>query len=147
MTHNTVDDFLVQAATVVLSLALIPCLGDPSVSMGAEPARRKVVDDHTASPRNGIDGNVALGVEEGWSAQFSEALTEAGKSPDDDQYSPHWYRGHHWQAVGASGFASALNSSFSSAVSSSSTAPGSSSGGGGGGFSGGGGGGGGGGGW
>jgi len=90
---------------------------------------------------------IALGVEQGWSKQFSEALTEAGKLPHDDHYSPRWYRGPHWQAVGADGFASALNSSFASAVSSSSTAPGSSSGGGGGGSSGGGGGGGGGGGW
>jgi uncharacterized membrane protein len=90
---------------------------------------------------------IALGVEKGWSKQFSEALTEAGKLPGDDHYSPRWYRGPHWQACGAGGFASALNSSFASAVSSSSTAPGSSSGGGGGGSSGGGGGGGGGGGW
>lgn len=88
---------------------------------------------------------LALDVEQKWSEQFSDVLKRAAVS--GREYSPHWYAGSSWSALGASGFASGLGSSFSSAVSSSSMSPGSSSGSSGGGSSGGGGGGGGGGGW
>ena len=91
---------------------------------------------------------LALGVEQQWSEQFADVLALAGTA--GKTYAPSWYSGAGWQNLGATGFASSLGSSFSSAIASSSTAPGSrsgSSGGGGGGSSGGGGGGGGGGGW
>lgn len=87
---------------------------------------------------------LALDVEHAWSEQFSEVLASASR---DHGYSPSWYSGSHWSTLGATGLASSLGSSFSSAISASSAAPGSSSGSGGGGSSGGGGGGGGGGGW
>jgi uncharacterized membrane protein YgcG len=88
---------------------------------------------------------VALGVEKAWTARFSAALAQAGKSPAT--YAPAWYSGTDFGSLGGAGFASAIGSALTSAVASSSSAPGSSSGGGGGGSSGGGGGGGGGGGW
>ncbi|MEE8547789.1 MAG: DUF2207 domain-containing protein [bacterium] len=87
----------------------------------------------------------ALDVDQEWSEQFSQVLSQAGE--DGEPYSPGWYHGSHWNRMNLSGFTSGLGSSLNSAISSSSTAPGSSSGGGGGGSSGGGGGGGGGGGW
>ncbi|MFA7000431.1 MAG: DUF2207 domain-containing protein [Candidatus Paceibacterota bacterium] len=79
---------------------------------------------------------LALGVEQEWSEQFSEILTEAAQAPESGLHSL-------VLPAASSAFAGAL----SSAISSASTAPGSSSGSGGGGSSGGGGGGGGGGGW
>jgi hypothetical protein len=88
---------------------------------------------------------LALDVEQQWAEQFADVLAKAGEK--GAAYTPAWYSGSHWSTLGATGFASSLGSSFSSAISSSSTAPGSRSGGGGGGSSGGGGGGGGGGGW
>ena len=88
---------------------------------------------------------LALDVEQEWSEQFADILAKTGEK--GATYSPAWYSGSNWRTLGATGFASSLGSSFSSAISSSSTAPGSRSGGGGGGSSGGGGGGGGGGGW
>lgn len=88
---------------------------------------------------------LALGVEQKWAEQFEEVLAAAGQG--GREYSPAWYHGTGWSAIGAAGFVSSLGNSMSSAIASSSTAPGSSSGGGGGGSSGGGGGGGGGGGW
>jgi uncharacterized membrane protein YgcG len=91
---------------------------------------------------------LALGVEQEWSEQFAEILAYAAQR--GTTYSPAWYSGTAWRTLGASGFASSLGSSFSSAISSSSSPPGSRSGrsgSGGGGSSGGGGGGGGGGGW
>jgi len=92
---------------------------------------------------------LALDVEQEWSEKFADVLACASKA--EQQYSPAWYSGSHWQSVGASGFAMSIGSSITTAISSSSTPPGSSSGGsgfsGGGGSSGGGGGGGGGGGW
>ena len=92
---------------------------------------------------------LALDVEQAWAEKFSGVLCGAAQTPGSDSggYSPSWYSGAGWSALGAAGFASSLSGSFSSAISSSSSAPGSSSGGGGGGGSGGGGGGGGGGGW
>jgi uncharacterized membrane protein len=92
---------------------------------------------------------LALDVEQAWAEKFSGVLGGAAQTPGSDSggYSPSWYSGAGWSALGAAGFASSLSGSFSSAISSSSSAPGSSSGGGGGGGSGGGGGGGGGGGW
>jgi len=89
---------------------------------------------------------LALDVEQKWSERFADVLKRA-KMADGTPYHPYWYHGAGWSALGATGLASQLGSSFSGAISSSSTAPGSSSGSGGGGFSGGGGGGGGGGGW
>lgn len=88
---------------------------------------------------------LALNVENNWAEKFSDILS--GIEKESTAYKPGWYTGTAWSSFGASGFASSLSGSFSSAISSSSTAPGSSSGGGGGGSSGGGGGGGGGGGW
>jgi Predicted membrane protein (DUF2207) N-terminal domain/Predicted membrane protein (DUF2207) C-terminal domain len=90
---------------------------------------------------------LALGVEQQWAEKFSGALGAANvaSGSSSNGYSPSWYSGGDWGALGAAGFASSLGSSFSSAISSSAAAPGSSGGGGGG--SGGGGGGGGGGGW
>jgi uncharacterized membrane protein YgcG len=88
---------------------------------------------------------LALDVEQAWAEQFFDVLQRASAS--GEHYHPAWYSGSGWSNLGATGFASGLGSSFSSAISSASTAPGSSSGGGGGGSSGGGGGGGGGGGW
>jgi len=85
---------------------------------------------------------LALGVESQWADQFADELLNAG-----EEYSPSWYVGRNFAALGAAGFATSMGSSMSSAIASSSTAPGSSSGSGGGGSSGGGGGGGGGGGW
>ena len=89
---------------------------------------------------------IALGSENGWSEQFTDALKRAGASPRDDRFQPAWYRGPHWRSHGADGFAGVMGGALAGAVAASSTAPGSSSGGGGG-SSGGGGGGGGGGGW
>ena len=91
---------------------------------------------------------LALDVEQAWAEKFSAVLGGAAQTPGSDSggYSPSWYSGAGWSALGAVGFASSLSGSFSGAIASSSSAPGSSSGGGGGG-SGGGGGGGGGGGW
>ncbi len=83
---------------------------------------------------------LALDVEQEWSEQFTEVLKTA-------DFNPPWYQGKTRAAVGMTGFASSMSSSFTSAISSSSSAPVSSSGCGGGGSSGGGGGGGGGGGW
>jgi uncharacterized membrane protein len=92
---------------------------------------------------------LALDVEQAWAEKFSGALGGATQTPGSDSggYSPSWYSGPGWSALGPAGFASSLSGSFSGAISSSSSVPGSSSGGGGGGGSGGGGGGGGGGGW
>ncbi|UCF88060.1 MAG: DUF2207 domain-containing protein [bacterium] len=87
---------------------------------------------------------LALEVDQEWSEKFAGVLARAAA---EEQYSPRWYHGHHWDGMHSGRFASSLGSSLSSAVSSASTAPGSSSGFGGGGGSGGGGGGGGGGGW
>ena len=95
---------------------------------------------------------LALGVEQAWAEQFSQALAMAGAPNDTMAYRPSWYTGA-FIASSPAAFASSFSSGFSSAVSSSASAPGSSSGsgfssgGGGGGSSGGGGGGGGGGGW
>lgn len=91
---------------------------------------------------------LALDLEQAWAEKFSGVLGGAGQTPGSDSgsYSPSWYTGAAWGALGATGLASVLGGSFSSAISSSSSAPGSSGGGGSGG-SGGGGGGGGGGGW
>ncbi len=89
---------------------------------------------------------VALDVENAWAGKF-EGVLGAATAVGEGGYRPSWYRGAAWGTLGAAGFASSLNSSFTSALSSASTAPGSSSGSGGGGSSGGGGGGGGGGGW
>lgn len=89
---------------------------------------------------------LALNVEQKWAEQFEDVLAKAGTGREGG-YSPSWYQGTAWSALGATGFVSSLGSSMSSAIASSSTAPGLSSGGGGGGSSGGGGGGGGGGGW
>jgi uncharacterized membrane protein len=88
---------------------------------------------------------LALDVEQRWSEQFAEVLSQAAAS--GREYRPSWYHGSGWSSFHAGGFAAGLGSSLSGAISSSSTPPGSSSGSGGGGFSGGGGGGGGGGGW
>lgn len=90
---------------------------------------------------------IALDVENKWAEYFSEEFKKA--ATEGQAYSPSWYHGTNFAAIGAVGLASSLGSSFSSAVSSASTAPSSSgsSGSFGGGSSGGGGGGGGGGGW
>jgi hypothetical protein len=92
---------------------------------------------------------LALDVENAWARKFSGVLDGASRVPGTNNgvYSPTWCEGAGWSTLGATGFAGALGSSFTSAISSSSTAPGSSTGGGSGGGSGGGGGGGGGGGW
>lgn len=89
---------------------------------------------------------MALNVEKVWSEKFANVLAQASKA-GATPYTPGWYSGPNWDPLNTSAFATAMGSSFSSAVASSATAPGSSSGGGGGGSSGGGGGGGGGGGW
>jgi len=90
---------------------------------------------------------LALDVEQAWAEKFSGVLNGA-HAGGQDAYSPSWYSGNAWNAMGPNGFVSSLSGSFAGAISSSSSAPGSSSGGGGsGGGSGGGGGGGGGGGW
>ena len=94
---------------------------------------------------------LALGVENRWAEKFDDVLSRAAAAVEGG-YSPAWYQGSAWSAIGATSFASSLGGSLSSALSSAATAPGSSSGssgggGGGGGSSGGGGGGGGGGGW
>jgi uncharacterized membrane protein YgcG len=88
---------------------------------------------------------LALDVEQAWAEKFSDVLSQAGRP--GATYSPSWYEGTSWSALGAGAFASSLGGSFSTAIASSSSAPGSSSGSDGGGSSGGGGGGGGGGGW
>jgi len=88
---------------------------------------------------------LALGVENQWSEQFDDILSNA--MVDGEPYQPHWYHGARWHRFGAAGFAGAVSSSVTTSISAAATAPGSSSGVGGGGFSGGGGGGGGGGGW
>jgi uncharacterized membrane protein YgcG len=87
---------------------------------------------------------IALGVEQMWAEQFSQAFArmEAGS---EQAYRPNWYHGN-FSSTRMSSFASNVSSSFSSAISSAATPPGSSSGSSGG-SSGGGGGGGGGGGW
>jgi hypothetical protein len=91
---------------------------------------------------------LALDVEQAWAEKFSAVLGGSAGIPGSTSggYSPSWYSGAGWSALGAAGFASSLSGSFSGAISASSSAPGSGGGGGGGG-SGGGGGGGGGGGW
>ncbi|MHC4716020.1 MAG: DUF2207 domain-containing protein, partial [Planctomycetota bacterium] len=85
---------------------------------------------------------IALEVENQWAEKFADVLARAGEG-----YSPGWYHGRSFTALGAAGLATAVGGSLSGALSSASTAPGSSSGSSGGGSSGGGGGGGGGGGW
>ena len=87
---------------------------------------------------------LALGVEQAWSEQFSDVLTQAGQAEGGrrGQYSPRWYSGGHHHG-GFGDLASSLGGGLAGAVSAASTAPGSSSGFGGGGGSGGGGGGGG----
>jgi uncharacterized membrane protein YgcG len=87
----------------------------------------------------------ALDVENEWSEQFSEVLTQA--AVEKQAYSPSWYAGSSWNSQKFSGFAAGLGSSLSSSIASAATPPSSSSGSGGGGSSGGGGGGGGGSGW
>ena len=91
---------------------------------------------------------LALDVEQAWAEKFASVLGGAAQTPGSSSggYSPSWYSGAGWSALGAAGFAGSLSGSFSGAISASSSAPGSGGGGGGGG-SGGGGGGGGGGGW
>lgn len=91
---------------------------------------------------------LALGVEQAWSEQFADVLSEAGQGEGgrNGHYSPRWYSGRSFDGDFGS-LASDLGSGFSGAIAAASTAPGSSSGSGGGGSSGGGGGGGGGGGW
>ena len=88
---------------------------------------------------------IALGVEQEWAEQFSEAFSRL-EDTGNGAYSPGWYSGS-FSSTRMDNFASSVGGGFSSAISSAATAPGSSSGAGGGGFSGGGGGGGGGGGW
>lgn len=89
---------------------------------------------------------LSLDLEQAWAQRFAGVLGGASHANGSGSgYSPAWYSGGDWNSLGATGFASSLAGSFSSAIASSSTAPGSSGGGGGG--SGGGGGGGGGGGW
>jgi hypothetical protein len=94
---------------------------------------------------------LSLDLEQAWAQRFAGVLGGASQAPGSTDagspaYSPSWYSGGgDWSSLGATGFASSLAGSFSSAIASSSSAPGSSGGGGGG--SGGGGGGGGGGGW
>jgi uncharacterized membrane protein YgcG len=89
---------------------------------------------------------LSLDLEQAWARQFAGTLDGASQAPGSGSgYSPAWYSGNDWSSLGATGFASSLAGSFSSAIASSSSAPGSAGGGGGG--SGGGGGGGGGGGW
>ncbi|HLV94551.1 MAG TPA: DUF2207 domain-containing protein [Candidatus Acidoferrales bacterium] len=89
---------------------------------------------------------LSLDLEQAWAQQFAGALGGASQAPGSGSgYSPAWYSGGDWNSMGATGFASVLAGSFSSAIASSSSAPGSAGSGGGG--SGGGGGGGGGGGW
>jgi uncharacterized membrane protein len=90
---------------------------------------------------------LALDVEQEWSEQFADVLSNAATGSSATGYEPAWYSGVGLSSMTAGDFASSLGDSFSGAISSSSTAPGSSSGSGGGGSSGGGGGGGGGGGW
>jgi uncharacterized membrane protein YgcG len=82
---------------------------------------------------------LALGVEQKWAEQFADVLASANQG--DSNYTPAWYSGRAWTALGAAAFTSSLGSSLSGAIASASTAPGSSSGSGGGGSSGGGGGG------
>jgi uncharacterized membrane protein YgcG len=89
---------------------------------------------------------MALNVEKLWTEKFASVLSQAAQA-GAPHYSPGWYSGSNWDPLNTSAFATAMSSSFSSAIASAATAPGSSSGGGGGGSSGGGGGGGGGGGW
>ena len=86
---------------------------------------------------------LALDVDQEWSEQFADVLTEAGKPVT--QSTPVWYAGA--AGLGTAAFTSSLGSSLTGAISSASVAPSSSSGSSGGGSSGGGGGGGGGGGW
>jgi uncharacterized membrane protein YgcG len=86
---------------------------------------------------------LALDVEQEWCEQFADVLERTRAASG---YTPGWYTGGSFAAIGAAGLASSLGA-MSSSISSSSSPPGSSSGGGGGGSSGGGGGGGGGGGW
>jgi hypothetical protein len=61
---------------------------------------------------------LALGVEQQWSEQFADVLALAGTA--GKTYAPSWYSGAGWQNLGATGFASSLGSSFSSAIASSS---------------------------
>ncbi len=89
----------------------------------------------------------ALGVEQKWSAQFTEILARAGESGSRDRgYRPSYFSGSH-TGLDRAMSAAALGGALTSALSSASTSPSSSGGSGGGGSSGGGGGGGGGGGW
>jgi len=91
---------------------------------------------------------LALGVENSWSKQFSNAMKIKGE--DSQSYQPSWYIGNNYSHFNFATTATALGTGLASSVVSSSTPPSSNSSGGfggGGGFSGGGGGGGGGGGW
>jgi len=88
---------------------------------------------------------IALGVENKWSQRFASHLKSAGIDPNNNDYSPQWYSGGHFNLSSSSSGFSQISSGMASTISSASTPPSSS--GGGGGFSGGGGGGGGGGGW
>ncbi len=89
---------------------------------------------------------LALQVEDTWTNRFAAAVGPAAAAAAASSMG--WYHGSDiGRSAGLGNFASAIGTSFNSAIASSSSAPGSSSGGGGGGSSGGGGGGGGGGGW
>ncbi len=89
---------------------------------------------------------LALGVEQAWTEQFTDILSEAARA-EGGSYHPVWYSGSGWDRASLGSFGESIGDSLSDAISSSASAPGSSSGSGGGGSSGGGGGGGGGGGW
>ncbi len=93
---------------------------DPS---GATPQDFEMFPPHALSPV----------VEHTWASRFAGILSGAAQAPSKNSgYSPAWYSGGDWNALGPAGFASSPGGSFSSAISSSSTAPGSSGGGGGG---------------
>jgi uncharacterized membrane protein YgcG len=69
---------------------------------------------------------MALNVEKVWSEKFRSVLSQAAQD-GSARYSPGWYSGPNWDPLNAAAFATAIGSSFSSAISSSSTAPRSSS--------------------
>ncbi|MCJ7813643.1 DUF2207 domain-containing protein, partial [bacterium] len=56
---------------------------------------------------------LALNVENAWIKKFANVLARAG----ENSYSPVWYSGRSWSAIGSAGLVSSLGSSFSSAIS------------------------------
>ncbi|VAW39752.1 hypothetical protein MNBD_GAMMA01-18 [hydrothermal vent metagenome] len=147
---NAVFYYLIQAPTVFGRKLLDKIAGFKMYLATAEQDRLELMHPPEMTPElfeKYLPYALALGVENKWSQQFSQAMKIQGK--DATTYQPNWYIGSNYSNFNFASTATAIGAGLASSVVSASTPPSSSSSGGfgGGGFSGGGGGGGGGGGW